>query len=726
MKLIGVCLATLFLAAPLGAAQSPPSPSQAQQLLERAKTDPALASMIRRRLEQSGLTPEQIRARLRASGYPEELLDSYLGPEGAEVGGRAPGSVEIAAIRALGLPPIELAHDMLPVDTGLIDARSLDTARVFGIDVFQRTTTQFLPLLSGPVPSDYRLGPGDVLALILTGDVEVAHTIQVSREGFALIPQVGQVHAANLTVDQLRDVLFTRLGRVYSGVRRGANATTRFDVTVTNVRANQVYVTGDVGQPGAYQISSLGSVLTALYAAGGITKLGNTRTIEVRRLDKLVGTFDLYDYLLRGNSRADIRLETGDVVFVPVHGVRAQVSGAVVRPAIYEVKPGETLADVLSAAGGLRADAATRRITVYRILPPAQREPTTPIRAAIDLSLATGPDGKLAFPKITLEDGDSVVVDSIQILGEQHFVTIVGMVNKAGVYPWRPGLTLRELVLLARGPHLGADLREAEIARLPADRSAGQLATTFRVPLDSTYLLERDSLGRYLGPPGPPFPGGGTPEVVLQPYDQVLLFMQPDFNYHRTVTVLGEVQFPGSYALQARTERLATLIQRAGGLTPRAYPEGIRFLRALGGESRINIDLPRALRDADARDNVILQPGDSIIIPEYLPTVRVLGAVNSPASVLWRRGANLDYYISAAGGFAGTAERRRVRVTFANGEIRTKRSGLFGSAPQPGPGSEVYVPTRDPNQRTTDPVALLGTIAQILASTVAIIVVATR
>jgi protein involved in polysaccharide export with SLBB domain len=326
---------------------------------------------------------------------------------------------------------------------------------------------------------------------------------------------------------------------------------------------------------------------------------------------------------------------------------------------------------------------------------------------------------------LELVDGDSVVVDSIRTLGEQHYVAVAGMVQKPGVYPWQVGMTLRDLVLLARGPRVGADLREAEIARLPVDRSRGQLATTVRVPLDSTYLYDRDSLGRYVGPPGVPFAAGGTPEVPLEPYDNVLIFQQPEFDFQRTVTVLGEVKYPGTYSLQAKDERLATLIQRAGGLTARAYPQGIRFVRSTGSAGRINIDLPSALRDGASRDNVILQPNDSITIPEYLPSVKVLGAVNSPASVLWRQGAGLSYYISAAGGFTANAEKGHVSVRYANGEIRTKRGGLFGSSPAPLPGSEVFVPARDPGERT-DYVALMGAIAQILASTVAIIVVATR
>src|SRR6266550_413681 len=326
-----------------------PSAAQVQQALAQ---QPGLADVLRQRIAQSGLTAEQIRSRLAAGGYPSTLLDAYLTPTSAGQMAPSPGALELQAVQALGLPLADQV--LLPVDTGMMRSRAGTggaPSRVFGVDVFRRTTSQFLPLLSGPVPSDYRLGPGDVVVLILTGDVELAYTLQVTREGFVLIPQVGQIFVSNTTLEQLRSVLYDRLGRVYSGVRR-SNATTRFDISVANVRANQVYVVGEVAQPGAYSISSLGTVLTALYAAGGVTERANLRSLEVRRSDKPVATLDLYDYLLRGDTRSDIRLQTGDVVFVPIHGVRCQVSGAVVRPAVYELKPGETLTDLLKASGG--------------------------------------------------------------------------------------------------------------------------------------------------------------------------------------------------------------------------------------------------------------------------------------------------------------------------------------------------------------------------------------
>lgn len=807
---------------PLQAQQAPP-PSQAAAALQQAiQQDPGVAGLIRQRLSASGMSPDQVRARLQASGYTATLLDAYMGTQNPNAPPATPGAREAAAIQALGLPPISVTVQALPVDTGLVNAAQQaapggQPSAIFGVDVFRRTTTQFLPMLAGPVPPDYRLGAGDQLVLILTGDVENAYSLAVTREGFVIIPQVGQLYVANLTLDQLRSLLYTRLGRVYSGLRRGPGATAHFDVSVAAVSAVQTYVVGEVNQPGAYQISSLGTVLTALYAAGGVTDRANVRRIEVRRGGMVAATFDLYDYLLRGDTRNDIRVQTGDVVFVGLHGTRVDVRGAVMRASIYELTERETLTDLLGAAGGFRPNAALQRLSIERIVPPEQRTPEGPQRVVVDVPLTRGADGRASVPPFPVQDGDVVTVDALSdalrdfvqiqgnvyqpgrfaflagmrlsqlvrlaggfqpatysarahidrldqadqtryvvpvqlpqdsaapwpsdpllqdrdvvtIYGRTEFrtditVSITGMVNRPGQFPWREGMTLRDLVLMARGPRMGAELREAEIARLPADRSLGQLATAVRVALDSTYLFDRDSLGRYVGPPGLAFRTSGAPEVSLQPYDNVLILRQPDFEMQRTVEVQGEVVYPGTYALRTKGDRLADLFERAGGLTPRAYPDGIRFVRALNGAGRINIDLPNALRDRSSRDNVILQPGDSVLVPEYQPSVRVVGAVNSPGSVLYRQGKGLGYYVDAAGGTTRLAVGGRASVRQANGEVQTRGRFLFWRTdPEPGPGAEVLVPARDPADKT-DWVAITGGLAQILGSMVAIIVVVSK
>src|SRR2546422_876964 len=249
-----------------GAAQNPqlPSASQALQMLQQ---NPQLGELIRQRLQQSGMTAEQIRSRLRAAGYPDSLLNAFLGPGQPGQAAVSPGVLELTAVQALGLPAAAGGAQLLPMDTGIVSvvaqtlrAESLAAGNyVFGVDVFRRSKTQFLPLLAGPVPPDYRLGAGDQLVLILTGDVELSYSLPITRQGCILIPQVGQVFVSNLTLEQLRELLYTRLGRVYSGVKRGTEATTRFDVSVANVRANQVYVIGEGGQPGADQVSGRGT-----------------------------------------------------------------------------------------------------------------------------------------------------------------------------------------------------------------------------------------------------------------------------------------------------------------------------------------------------------------------------------------------------------------------------------------------------------------------------------
>jgi protein involved in polysaccharide export with SLBB domain len=733
---------------PLMAQQTPGGLTQAQ--IEALRRNPEL---IRRQIEQSGLTVDQIRAFLRAAGYPENALDTYLAAGQTGLAARAPTSDELAALEALGLP-FQLAEALLPADTGAV-ARAGAPSRVFGVDVFRRSTTQFLPLLAGPVPPDYRLGPGDMLVLILTGDVELTHSLTVTRDGFVLIPQVGQVPVANLTLEQLRDVLYTRLGRVYSGVRR-SGGTTRFDVSVANVRANQVYVVGEVAQPGAYQISALGTALTALYAAGGVTEDGSVRRVEVRRGGQVLDSLDLYDYLLRGDVRGDVRLETGDVVFVPVHATRVEVSGAVVRPAIYEVVAGETVADVIAAAGGLNPQADRRTLTVHRYLPAAERGPGPAPRAAISIALVARPmgepgsDSDVVIPDFPLRDGDSVVVHAVPPLSQTFSVGIAGMVERPGRFPWRPGMTLRDLVVLAGGPTVGADLRAVEVARMPASRAGGVLADTLRVPMDSSYLAGWQSNGSYAAPPGPPFPAAGAAtEFPLEPYDEVLVLKQPEFEFQRSVTILGEVRFPGTYALTRKDTHLSDLVARAGGLLRGAYPEGARFYRLfentrLGGEAarrrrivpdsllpiellkdrdQVNVSLPAALARPRSPADMVLQPGDSLFVPEYLPTVRVSGAVIAPASVEHVAGKNAMYYVQNAGGFAENADEGRTVVRQANGSARTRGHFLFWSSwPEPGPGAEVFVPAKTPKVGGPSWLAILATAASMLASTASVVI----
>jgi len=296
-------------------------------------------------------------------------------------------------------------------------------------------------------------------------------------------------------------------------------------------------------------------------------------------------------------------------------------------------------------------------------------------------------------------------------------VVVTGAVLKAGRVPYTEGMTLRDAVLQAGGVAQDALLTRAQIARLPADRTGGVLATTIDVPLDSTYLFDRAPDGRYLGPPGLPAPAAGAPEVTLQPYDNVLIFRQPNWELQRTVAITGQVVYPGHYTLVSRTERLLDLLGRAGGLTKEAYAGGVFFYRGQGRAGRIGVDLPHVLEDSMFRDNLIMQGGDSVNIPEYDPIVFVAGAVNAPVAVSYVPGKNIDYYVGAAGGYADNGDSKKAFTVQPDGKVQSvKRKFLIpDKVPDPRPGARVIVPVKVPKPAGNS-LALIATLATLVAS----------
>ena len=726
-----LCVA-VGLATALGASAQIPT---AEEMRRLAQDSPDL---VRQQLLQSGLSEQQIRLRIRAAGLPADIFDGYYpsDPTDAAIGfdGNAINALEALGISAETADGLEL----VPVTAGMqpgADRQQIlvNGLPIFGLDVFTRASSQFQPLLSGPVPDDYLVGPGDQLVLMVTGEIELARELVVSREGFLLVPDVGRIPVANLTMADLRILLRARLANSYSGITRG---TVFVDVTITQLRTIQIYVTGEVAQAGAYQLASVATVTNALYAAGGPTELGSLREIKVQRRSGEEVSLDLYPYLLDGDVSGDVILRQGDVVFVPLRGRRVKLYGSVVRPAHYELDADNDLSDILDASGGFAPAANRQRITIHRVVRPSERGPGSSDRIAIDLGLTPSRDpsepghiGGVIIPPIGLQDGDSIVVDEVQDLRDSYYVSITGMVAAPDTLPWREGMTIRDLLLMARGPIVGADLREAQVSRLPDDRGLGELADALLVPLDSSYISQsqRAPDGRYVGPPGVPFPPeGSSPEFILQPYDQVLILRQPEFEMPQSVQITGEVSVPGEYTLLTKNDRVTDLIGRANGLLDTAYPEGAQFFRQQDALGRINVDFLTLQDDPSDQANLLLQPGDSLHIPEYSPTVVVLGAVNSAVAVLYREGENFDYYLANAGGYRNDADKGRVSVRYANGLARTPSSFLFWTSyPTPGPGSVVSVPARDPGNRF-DTIGLITNLVGILGSLTTVIVVLTR
>ncbi|MBX3132783.1 MAG: SLBB domain-containing protein [Gemmatimonadaceae bacterium] len=799
-RILTVCVAALLTVLPLRSYGQAPTGEQ-----------------IRSRIQASGLTPDQIRDRLASAGYSRTLLDGYLG----SVGGAAPApsqdildalsKLSPEAVRAQGVTdvPVEsgLESRPRPRDDGVVDG-----VKIFGLDVFRARSSQFQPLLAGPVPDSYRLGAGDLMVLVVSGDVELVHNLEVTRDGFVLIPQVGQIYVSSMTMAQVKQTLRTRLGAAYSGIRTGS---TQFDLTLARLRTNQVFVIGEVVQPGAYQLASVATVLNALYAAGGPTERGSMRQVRVERQGRTIAVFDLYDYLLRGDTKSDLMLEMGDVVFVPVHGVRAALQGAVIRPAIYELASEQTLTDLVDAAGGFSPEAALRRISISRILPADRRVPGAPDRVILDVPVEQVAGGRA--PAVPIAPGDEVHVfevstsrraivelkgavyqpgtfgwrpglrisevvklaggvkpavladmahierlnqadstrylirigvpadstqpwpndvvleeyDVVTIFGRENLrqnrtVHISGLVDAPGTFEYTEGMTVRDLILMAGGLLDGALLDTVEVARLPLNRNSGQLARIYRFPLDSTYLFEpKGTSFRFL--PGPPARAAGATEIVLEPFDRVTVFRQPEFELQRTVLVEGEVVFPGTFSLLSKTERLSSVIRRAGGLSPTAYARGAQLVRAAEDAGAVDLNLEAALREPGGRSDPILKPGDVVRVPEYNVVVKVRGGVIDPVSVQFRPGARLSYYIRVAGGYSRSADRSRVSIRYANGsaDVRRRQLLLFRVDPEVQPGALITVGVK-PDAEPLNTTAFLASLAQILASTATIIVIMNR
>jgi protein involved in polysaccharide export with SLBB domain len=501
---------------------------------------------------------------------------------------------------------------------------------IYGANQFRSIPSTFAPIDMAPVPPDYVVGPGDELRIRIWGQVSLPANVRVDRSGEIYLPQVGQVHVAGLKLSELDEHLREAVSRVYHN----------FDLSVDmgQTRAIQVYVSGEARRPGVYTVSSLSTLADAVFASGGPSIEGSMRTIELRRGGAVVTSFDLYDLLIRGDKSKDAMLLSGDVIFIPTVGPQVAVIGSVRNPAIYELRPQESLASVLLDAGGVSAVAAEARISIERIDNHLDRQA---MEVAYDSS-------GLATP---MADGDAIRVYSI-VPKYERTVTLRGNTANPGRFAWHEGMRISDLIpdkesLLTRNywlrraqlglpaPELEpvpgfADERQpsgdqpvtlprpmqqqevnglnptaagqeragmtplaaAEVAgSSPAAPSAQQTQVQLPTPeIDWDYAvidrLDRETLKTELIP----FDLGklvlqhdASQDLELQPGDVVSVFSVADIRIPvaeqtKLIRLEGEFVHAGVYSAQPG-ETLRHLVERAGGMTPNAYLYGSEFTR---------------------------------------------------------------------------------------------------------------------------------------------------
>lgn len=527
------------------------------------------------------------------------------------------------------------------------DSRELaQENQVFGRNIFNTRNLTFEPSVNLATPPNYRLGPGDEVIIDIWGTSQNTIRQQISPDGTINIEKIGPVNLSGMTVSEANEYLKRVLGKTYSGLD-APDRTLEIRLTLGNARTIQINVMGEVIQPGTYALSSFSTVFHALYRAGGVNQIGSLRNVQVTRNGKTVAKVDVYDFIMKGKTQDDIRLQEGDVIIVPAYEALVQISGNVKRPMKFEMKKNETLATLINYAGGFSADAYTRSLRVVR-----QNGEEYEINTVKEIDYS-------AYP---MRNGDVVTAEAIlnrftnklevrgavyrpgiyQLNGEINTVRALvneakglmgdAFTNRAVLQREREDLTTEIISVDVRSIMAGTSpdipLQKNDILYIPSihdleDRGdvtifgevakpdsysysdnmtledliirAGGLresASTVRVDVsrrikDPKSTHSTDSIGQmFTFALKDGFVIDGEQGFTLQPYDQVFVRRSPGYQAQQNVQVTGEVIFGGTYAMTTTEERLSDLVKKAGGATPKAYLHGAKLIRVANDEEK--------------------------------------------------------------------------------------------------------------------------------------------
>lgn len=497
----------------------------------------------------------------------------------------------------------------------------------FGYDIFHRPVSTFAPVANVPVGPDYVVGPGDSFTVTLWGRVNAQYNLALNRNGEIVLPEVGVLKVSGMTLQELEDYLHDQFSRKQTDFKMA--------VTMGRLRTIRVYVVGEARTPGSYTLSSLSTVINALFAGGGPSKNGTLRNIRLLRTGQRAVSIDLYDFLLGGEKSSDVRLQDGDTIFVPLIGPVVAVAGNVKRPAIYEMTEPMTLAGVLDLAGGVTYAGWLQRVQVERVENHQRR-----IVVDFDISQSPAIDGQDRAMDAAVQDGDLVKVFPVSPF-EQNVVYIEGHVVRPGKYELKPGMKLSDILTSYEVLLPQANLEYAEIERL--------------VEPDYHPIVIPFNVGKVLE-------GHRSEDIELARLDTIRLFRW-DEKGKRSVSVSGMVYRPGEYRFIPGM-KLSELLDAAGGPGKNAYLQTAeltrRHITQTGMETeKIDIDLERVLAD-DPERNILLQDYDHLIVRtipelEFDRDATISGEVRFPGTYPVRRGETLSSLIERAGGFTERA-----------------------------------------------------------------------
>lgn len=683
---------------------------------------------------------------------------------------------------------------------------------IFGSELYTAVSPSFEPNMKLATPLNYVLGPDDQILVNVYGVQQYEGDLLVSAEGFITVPNVGQIKVAGLTIEAATQKIKTVMGNtVYAYLKSGGS---KLSVTLSKIRSIKVLIIG-ANRPGTFTLSSLSTVFNALYLAGGPPAFGSFREIELVRNNKVERKIDLYRLLLHGDQSDNIGLKDNDVIRIPAYKKRVElqgqvkrpgyfevlpnesfasildfasgftdtayrasvkifqrsekerkvqdlestayhtyqpqsgdvfvaskilnrfenrvrITGAVFRPDVYQLTPGLRVADLIRRADGLKEDAFTGRGQIIRL-----QEDLTRSILSFDIKKALA--GEVSNNSL-LQREDEVLVSSVLDLRDSFKVTIQGEVRMPGQYEYVENLSLKDLILQAGG-FTDAAFKNIEIARLIKRDSIA--ATDNR----ASTIINTEVNGDL---------SSSTANISLQAFDVITIRRKAGYTIPETVSVSGQVQYPGPYALSNRSERVSDVLRRAGGYTPDAYPEGAYLKRFKTEEEKqkssdvakkleknikdttskmiadeitrmydkIPLDLPLIMQSPGSVEDLVVRSRDELFIPKFDGQVKVSGSVLLATQVPFQKRNSLKDYINEAGGFSGDAWRKKAYVVYANGKAATTKHFLFFKFyPKVLPGSELVVPKKSEkkNMSTGEIIGISSALASLAGVVIAIL-----
>ncbi len=679
------------------------SPSFAQRQVTDVNVDQLTDEQVQKVIDEMnkrGLTLEQASQLARAQGASQQQIDQMSQrirqmQSGEVAGSNTEKQQPVTEARQDSLRSTN-AGNPLPADT--LPERKKNTEvsglakKIYGFHLFNNRKLSFEPSVNIPIPADYVLGAGDELVIHVWGASQQSYILRIDRNGSVYIPDLGPLKLAGLDYTAAKELVTRRLTAIYSDMG-GTEPRTFADVSVTSLRSIKVNVIGEANTPGTYTLPATASAFNALYLSGGPNENGSFREIRVMRDNQLLTTIDVYDYLINANPAANITLRDQDILFIPPYHKRVETTGEFKRNAIFELKEGEHIQDLMKYSGGLNGKASASRLLLTRFHNDQYQL----------IDIVPGQYGSLQ-----LKNGDVLRAEPV-IDRFENRLSIEGAVFRPGMYALEEGMTLSTLIRKAGG------LREDHFSgRGLIIRLDGQLYPT-TIPFDLEQVLQgkndillrredqiviRDifNMGeketvRIYGEVMKPgqydfhrnmtlkdliFMARGMTEAAsesfievarrnsyeeagsinskmaslfqfrvdrnlslnnedavfrLEPFDQVYIRKAPSYEAQKTVLVRGEVKYPGEYSISSKDERISDLIKRAGGITPYAFIEGAKLNRRVSGQLKEQLNVINQIRSAGGT----AIPADTLKNHNQLE-IRL-------ANILANPGASDDYFL---------------------------------------------------------------------------------